>query len=330
MSELADKTNDLSDRFCAMTVKELRQGMRRGMFTYPFIFIQLLSVLAMIMEFQVGDAETYSGMTGVLNPGLFFTSGVFWMVAGGVCIVVMPLGGLGLMGEELDSGNHELLLMTPLSRWKVVRGKFLALWGLCLITFVSLLPYLIVRYFIGGIDPWRNIVMSLSVVAGSALMCAGAIGVSVFKSYLQRGLVFGLFMLSMILSWLAPMLLSYGLSGGCGVFYHLTALSFLLCYTVMGLAMARSGIRLVVNHYEVKPGFLLIGALFFAPVVITIFTFMTMGFGGFLALLGVAFLVWFMDTTPKAPSWVTVPVSNAPPMPTDESASAKPVSVDPS
>lgn len=295
-----------------MTVKELRQGMRRGMFIIPFIVIQVLAVLAMLAEFNMGDVEAAAKMTGVLAPVLFFESGPFWMVAGLICILIMPLGGLALMGQELDEGNHELLLMTPLTRWRVVRGKFLALWGLCLVTFFSLLPYLIVRYFIGGIDAWRNLVMVLTVVTGSGIISAGAIGASSFRSNLGKISMMIMFLGSMMLSWLAPMLASYGQTDGCGVVYHVNAFSYFACYTVFGLALARSRIRLVVHHYEVKPSWMVIGLLTFTPLVVSMATAMTIGYGGFVGLIGMTLVAWFVDVTPKAPKWMAVPEVNVP------------------
>jgi hypothetical protein len=50
MSEVADplfKSRDLPERLGPMTVKELRQGLRRGLFIYPFIGIHVLAVVAM-------------------------------------------------------------------------------------------------------------------------------------------------------------------------------------------------------------------------------------------------------------------------------------------
>lgn len=307
MSEVIYQKEDLPDRFGAMTVKELRQGLRRGLFTVPFMVIQVLSVLAMIAEFGMGDVEKFSKMTGVLNPALFFESGPFWAVAGLVCIIIMPLGGLALMGQELDEGNHELLLMTPLTRWRVVRGKFLAMWGLCLVTFFSLLPYLIVRYFIGGIDVWRNVVMAMSVVMASGIICAGAIGASSFRTNLGKILMMALFVGSMTLSWLAPMLASYARADRCGWIYHLNVLAYFVCYTILGLALARSRIRLVVHHYEVKPSWMVIGLFIFTPLVVSMATAMTLGYGGFVGLLGMALVAWFADVTPKAPSWMPLP-----------------------
>lgn len=315
VSEWIYQGEDLPDRFGAMTVKELRQGLRRGMFMIPFIVIQAMAVLAMAAEFSMGDVEEYSDMTGMLNPGLFFTSGPFWMVAGLICIIVMPLGGLALMGQELEEGNHELLLMTPLTRWRVVRGKFLAMWGLCLVTFFSLLPYMIVRYFIGGIDAWRNIVMAFSVVMASGILCAGAIGASSFRTNLGRICMMVLFFGSMVLSWLAPMLGSFAQTETCGVVWHMNAVAYFACYTVFGLALARSRIRLVVHQHEVQPSWMVIGLLIFTPLVASMAAAMTLGYGGFVGLVGMALVAWFADSTPKAPKWMPAPQVNVPGQP---------------
>ncbi|NIP93147.1 MAG: hypothetical protein GWO24_06695, partial [Akkermansiaceae bacterium] len=274
------QSRDLPERLGPMTVKELRQGLRRGMFIYPFIGIHLLAVVAMAAEFQAWDeVEEYTEFAGVLNLLLFLPgdmwSGPFWAVTGAVCLLFMPLGGLALMGQELEEGNHELLLMTPLTRWKVVRGKFLALWGLCLLTFSSLLPYLIVRYLIGGIDVWRNIAMALTVVVFSAMMAAGAIGASSFTGIAGRIGTLLLFIGSMLASLATVCGFAAGVTDGAGIVWHLNALSAVFCYTIFGLALARSRIRLVVHHYEVKPSWMIIGLLFFTPFVVMMATFMT-------------------------------------------------------
>ena len=51
------RNDDLPDRFGAMLVKELRQNMRRGSFVYPFLGIQVLAVLALLVEFQNSSAK---------------------------------------------------------------------------------------------------------------------------------------------------------------------------------------------------------------------------------------------------------------------------------
>ncbi len=310
-----------------MTVKELRQGLRRGLFVYPFIGIHVLAVVAMAAEFQqLAEVEKATEHTGILNlylflPGSMF-SGWFWFVTAAVCLVFMPMGGLALMGQELEEGNHELLLMTPLSRWKVVRGKFLALWGLCLLTFSSLLPYVIVRYFIGGIDVGRNVAMAVTVVLFSGVMAAGGIGASSFTGIGGRIGTLLLFLGSLLLSLLTTM----GLIGKIieeqdypsvlsSILWNFNALAVVFCYTVFGLALARSRIRLVVHHYEVKPSWMIIGLLFFTPFVVGMATLMTLGHAGGIGLIGMGLVGWFADVSPKAPKWVEAPAANIPGVP---------------
>lgn len=305
--------DDLPDRFGAMLVKELRQNLRRGSFVYPFLAIQALAVIALVVEFQQGSGATFEKYSGMLNLAMLGEAGPFWWIVTLVCAGVMPLGGLILMGQELDDGNHELLLLTRLNRWKVVRGKFLTLWGLCVLTFVSLLPYVIVRYNVGAIEVRDELALSLSVVALSAMIAAGAIGASSFKRLLARIGVFLLFVGSMLLGGGIPLAAAAGVTQGCGVFYHLNALAAAACYTLLGLSLARSRLRLVVHAYEVKPSFMVVGLLVFAPFVIAMATAMTGGFGGFVGLIGMALVGLFADATPKAPAWVKAPPANIPP-----------------
>ncbi|MEM9080911.1 MAG: hypothetical protein AAGC74_09500 [Verrucomicrobiota bacterium] len=311
------KARDLPERLGPMMTKELRQGLRRGIFLGPFLGIQVLAIVAMVVEFRmVDELEQTTSFAGVLNFLLFFPggmfSGPFWLVVGIVCVFLMPLGGLVLMGQELEEGNHELLLMTPLSRWKVVQGKFFALWGICLLTFSSLLPYVMVRYFIGGIDVGRNIALVFTVILGSGMLAAGAIGASSYRNIAARIVVLVLFLGSMAASMGAAMGGAAAREEEAGVFFTLNALGCFFCYTVLGLAMARSQIRLVVHHYEVKPSWMIIGLLFFTPFVVGMATAMTLAWAGFLGSVGMGLVAWYADTSPKAAAWVQVPEANIP------------------
>ena len=316
-SEDLFKARELPEKLGPMTVKELRQGLRRGMFVYPFLAIHLLAVVAMAVEFQMTEVEPYTEFAGIMNlflfiPGHPWFSGPFWGVTGGICLILMPLGGLALMGQELEEGNHELLLMTPLSRWKVVRGKFLAMWGLCLLTFVSLLPYMIVRYLNGGMDTWRNIAMAITVVLFSGTVVAGAIGASSFTGIAGRIATLCLFVGSLMASLLLVGMASGAQTEEAGVVYSLNVLPIVFCYGIFGLALARSRIRLVVHHYEVKPSWMIIGLLFFTPFVVGMATAMTLGWAGGLGLIGMGLVGWFADVSPKAPKWVVAPTPNVP------------------
>ncbi len=281
-----------------MTAKELRQSLRRGSFVLPFLGIQLLAVVAMAAEFHMGHAAGSSDYTGMLNIWLLWSSGPFWMIVAVVCMLIMPLGGLILMGQELEEGNHELLLLTKLNRWKIVFGKFATLWGLSVITFVSLLPYVVVRYMVGGIEWWHEAACAGTVLGGSAMIGAGAIGASAFKGIAARISVLFLYLVSMLAGCAAPVWGSAMQTKGCGILYHLTALAAVTCYTIAGLALARSRLRLAVMAYEVKPGGMLIGLLIFAPFVIGMITAFTVGFGGIVGLLLMALIATRLDITP--------------------------------
>ena len=313
MAAVETVKNDLPDRFGAMLVKELRQNMRRGSFVYPFLGIHLFAIIALLMEFQGEAGYSYEKYTGMLNVALLAESGPFWIVVSIICAIVMPLGGLILMGQELDEGNHELLLLTKLSRWKVVRGKFFTLWGLSVLTFISLLPYVIVRYNVGAIEVIREVACSLSVIGISSMMCAGAIGASAFRGLMARIGVMFLFIGSMCAGCGIPLAASAGMTKGAGLFFHLNAVAATVCYTTLGLSLARSRLRLVIHAYEVKPSYMVVGLLVFTPFVVGMATAMTGFYAGFVGLIGMTLVAIYADATPKAPAWVKPPSANMPP-----------------
>ena len=110
-----------------------------------------------------------------------------------------------------------------------------------------------------------------------------------------------------------PVLMGAGVrTETAGVFFHLNALAVVFCYVVFGLALARSRIRLVVHHYEVKPSWMIIGLLLFTPFVVLMATFMTFLYAGGIGLIGMGLVGWFADVSPKAPKWVQAPNANTP------------------
>lgn len=316
--------DDLSDRFGPMLVKELRQNLRRGSFVVPFLAVQVLAVAAVVMEFQTGARDRYTDWAGMMNLVLLWSSGPLWIVVGLICGVVIPLGGLVLMRQELDEGNHELMLLTRLSRWKVVRGKFLTLWALSILTLVSLIPYVLVRYQIGGVELMRDLACALTVAGLAAVVCAGAIGSSAFRHPGARAGVMLLFLFSAAGAGGIALAASGAQSGGAGVFWHLNALAMVGCFTLLGLGLARSRLRLVVHAYEMKPSFLVIGLLVFTPFIVGMTTAMTAGWAGFVGLVGMSLVALFADVTPKAPAWARKPA-----LPESVVASADPSQVVP-
>lgn len=315
---LAD-VRELPDRLHPMTVKELQQGMRRASFVYPFLGIHVLAIAAMAMEFSMGSVMR-NEYPGILNLWMLVESGPFWNVVAVVCGVLMPLGGLILMGQELEEGNHELLLLTRLDRWAVVKGKFLILWAVCTLSLISLLPYVVVRYFIGGVEFLQEMMCALSVFACSAVCCAGMIGASSFRHIGGRiGVVvlfLGSFLFSSSVSLFFCAMVTHKMHASLfQIFFNLNGLAATFCYVVLGLTVARSRLRLVIHAYEVKPSWLVIGLLFFTPFVVSMSTAITAAFAGFVGLIGMALVGIYADVTPKARKVAPRPMNPMPPPP---------------
>ncbi|MFD2257385.1 hypothetical protein ACFSSA_11940 [Luteolibacter algae] len=311
---------NLPERLGAITVKELRQSLRRTSFIYPFIFIHIFATTSILVEFQLGSNHLSSGNPAVLQwEG--DKVGYFWWIAMSVCGLLMPLAGFFLMPQETDEGNHELLLLASLSRWQIVFEKFLMLWGLSLLTFVSLLPYIIIRYFIGGIEWLHELANSGTVLAVAAIIAAASLAASGFKHMAAKASVFILFLFCTLLGggigmigpamvmdlaktsrWLVP----------SAIFYHLCAVVMVSSFCFIGLLVARSRLRLAVMNFEVKPSSLILIMLGVAPFIIGAIAACTCGFGSILGVLLIAYLAWNTDRTPKAPKSFPAPAPNIP------------------
>lgn len=312
--------NDLPERFGPMTVKELRQSLRRTSFVYPFICIHIFATIAIYAEFQL-NIGAGSGVPAVLawDPDKV---GPFWWVAMSVCGLLMPLAGFFLMPQEIEEGNHELLLLTALNRWQVVAGKFLMLWGLSALTFTSLLPYVIIRYFIGGIEWGSELAAAGTVLAAAAVVAAGSIAASGFPSLAAKLGVFVLYMFSALGGGGAGMIgggMTLGMSTTSSwswlgsTFYHISALAVVLCYCVIGLLVARSRLRLAMMNFELKPSSVLLIIMGLAPFIVGMVAAFTCGFGSLAGVLLLTYLAWNSDRTPKAPKWLPPPPPNFPP-----------------
>ncbi|MFK7850739.1 MAG: hypothetical protein AB8D78_07155 [Akkermansiaceae bacterium] len=311
---------DLSDRFGPMTAKELRQSLRRSSFVFPFLGIHLFATAAIIAEFQFD-----LGGSGDLSAMLFWDPdhiGPFWWVAMIICGILMPLGGFLLLPQEIDEGNHEILLLTKLSRWQIVFGKFMMLWGLSVLTFTSLLPYIIIRYFIGGIEWFHELANAGTVLSAAAVISAAALAASGFTHLAAKMGVFFLFLFSAITGgglsligggiWMNAAATSKWAIPSV-IFYHLCAITAVVCYAFLGMIVARSRLRLATMNFELKPSAIILIIVGLAPFVIGMVAAVTCGFGSIAGVLLLTFLAWRSDITPKAPKTLPPPPPNTPP-----------------
>ncbi len=303
--------DDLPEWLDPMIVKELRQNLRRAVFVYPFMLVQLLAMAAVGIEFSAGEAGT-----GITASGFstWASSVAFWNVATIACVIVIPLTGIGLMRQELDDGKNELLIMTKLNLWRVVRGKFFALWGLSVLTFVSLLPYVVVRYMQGGVEWWQEIARSVGIIGNSAMMCAMVIGVSGYKSMWVRFAVLVWSGLMMIIASMGTLMFSLPMHiGWFTLIFYAIAMVQILAYVCVGLGLARSHLHVFVSPYRTHPVRFFTTMVILAPLIYLFAALVTCGLGGIFTFIAMGILSIQSDPEIESIHRIAAPRPDIPP-----------------
>lgn len=162
--------NDFADWLSPIIVKELRQGMRARAFLGIFLAIQFFMIICVTASL---GSDSHSG-----------TSGVFWTFIGAAILFAMPLRGLAALNGEIKGNTMELMLLTQLSAWRITAGKWLALMLQTLLLVCAVLPYVVLRYFLGGINLIDDLKALGFMMIGSALATALAVSLSGFMQSL--------------------------------------------------------------------------------------------------------------------------------------------------
>lgn len=167
---------DFSDRFSPMLVKELRQGMRTNLFTIAFILLQAFMVLCVLIGASApGDSSAVSGF--------------FWFFVVVTLLIVMPIRGFSALTSEMQLNTMDLIQLTRMGAWRMTFGKWAALVAQSLLLVCGILPYLVMRYFFGGIDLFNEILALFSLFVASMLFTAVTVGFSAFRSVLLRSVI---------------------------------------------------------------------------------------------------------------------------------------------
>lgn len=179
--------------------KEFRSR-RFGRSHWMMRLVGICSVLSLFIAFSV--------TTGAIQWELEKVGGPLVMLQVGLMVLFLPSLAAGLISSEQESGSWPLLLSTPLSGGRIVRGKLLsALWTMTLLLASTIPGYLVMFY----IQPtlWLQIVYAFvcMVLSGLlALMISAAVGcgfrrtaTATSAAYIVVMLVFG----GTMLVWLA-------------------------------------------------------------------------------------------------------------------------------
>ncbi len=172
---------DFSERLSPMLVKELRQGLRSPIFVWGLITMNLF--LAVVVWLTMDDPSE-----NLLHQAFF----------GGYCALVcglLPLRAAGALHDELRGNTIDTLILTRLTGWRITLGKWTAVVAQQLLASVTVLPYLIVRYFAGGINvplelAWLGIFLLVGIGSAAVLTGFSWIKYFLFRAAIMMGMTF--------------------------------------------------------------------------------------------------------------------------------------------
>jgi hypothetical protein len=203
---------DPSDLLSPIIVKELRQGMRGRVFQSSFLLLQVAMILV------VSGALVATSTTDQDQVEMF--SGLFWVIVGAPLLAVIPLMGMGALRSEIRANSLELVYLTHLTPWRIVAGKWAALSLQSILFVFSILPYLVIRYFLGGVDLLNELRILLILLALCLFFTSVTVGFSAHPPLLVRlGIGFCAFISLYIVPFLlfAPMRFSVMAGGSAAI-----------------------------------------------------------------------------------------------------------------
>lgn len=163
---------DFGDRFSPILVKELRQGLRTRFFTAALLLFHALIILLLTSVLLDAPAE--------------MVNGIFWGIAGLMLLIVLPLRAFNELNSESSDGTLDMLTLTSIPSSRILSGKWVALFSQSLLVAGSLLPYMVARYFFGGVEILRELAALLVLVLASGIITAALLAFSSQKSVLLR------------------------------------------------------------------------------------------------------------------------------------------------
>jgi len=169
---------DFSDKLSPMLVKELRQGMRARSFTMLFLGFQILMAFILLTTGASFDSDN----AGAASSGIIFT--LFSIAVLGI----QPMRGASALSSEITANTIEMMVLTRLSAWRIVFGKWIAIVGQSALILTTIIPYLILRYFFGGMNLLGEMVFLVLIFLTSMALTAVMVGLSATSTKLARAL----------------------------------------------------------------------------------------------------------------------------------------------
>ena len=172
----AQALTDFPDRLSPMLVKELRQGLRTRTFMVVFLLLQVFTALILL---SASIASSYDEV-GITISRIIF---IFLSMA---VLLVQPLRGINAVHSEIKGRTIDLMVLSRLSAWRIVLGKWVAIVSQSALLLTAIVPYLVLRYFFGRMNLFGELSLLGAVFLLSMLLTAITVGLSVSPSVLVR------------------------------------------------------------------------------------------------------------------------------------------------
>jgi hypothetical protein len=212
---------DFPEMLQPMLVKELRQGLRGPFFAVFFIVMQAILGFSTLLTLHEGGESPEQ-----ISLAIF----AIYIIA--IC-GLQPLRGINAISSEVSRDTIDLLMITKLSAWKIVFGKWFSIMGQSFLFSVSLLPYLILRYFLGDMQLVAELTIFCLLFIVGGISTAITVGCSAISSAFLRYIVAGGLALGFLI--LILIFLSYGIFGSF-IFGSAVNLDVIL-YSILGFCI---------------------------------------------------------------------------------------------
>ncbi len=167
--------SELSDQLSPVLVKDLRHGLRTRSFIAFFLILQALLILTVFGDLgQAMDASARRGRSGAEE--------IFWFFIGAALLYFLPIRGFGAISSEIKSNTLELIFLSRLTAWRIITGKWASLMAQTFLFVCAVLPYMLLRYFVGGINLIEDLQRLLIMFIASACLTSFTVAVSAFNS----------------------------------------------------------------------------------------------------------------------------------------------------
>lgn len=243
--------SEFPERLGPVLIKELRQGLRSGLFVLPFVILP--AVLALVAVWALSIDNLASARSGV--------KGFFWVAVIAPVMFITPLRALGAIRSEKEAQTLDLLQLTPLTAWRIVLAKWSSLQAQALLWVTALLPFFVLRYFFGAMNLTEELAQLIWMVIAGGVLTAFCLVVSTLPR-----LVFWLSLAGMVflgimgfIGLMSMVFNPYGMGRMFGsaarspsLLVHATMLLMAAHLTYLALAFAGSRIAPLADNYALR------------------------------------------------------------------------------